>query len=155
MLTQLLTLTIFGSFIWFAILTFILIIAFFVSEKEELGYIATIAVIVYLLLNRFFGNVPILQFITWTNVLSYLGLGFVYTVIRTYFYGRYAKENGYSLNTLKSDLSGNVFRWWFLFPISFIYWMVSDFIAQAWDVIYDLLSNGFEKIFTAGFNSKK
>jgi hypothetical protein len=156
MIQSLLSLAIFGSFVWFAIITAVLLYLFFLSESEEQGFIAFAAVIAYGVINYFWGNVPLQHLLDTKLILSYLGLGLIFAIVRTYFFGRELKGMAEKLDSHYIDkLKGNVFRWWFLFPISLIFWLVSDLFGDLWDYVWDKISNGFEYILKAGFNSKK
>ncbi len=76
----------FGGFIWFLI-SFILLFLFLVyAEHEENGVIATSAFIVFIILNHFWGNFPLMKYLLRLDLLAaYLVLGFIYSLIRTYF----------------------------------------------------------------------
>lgn len=152
MIQDLLGLAMFGSFLWFSVVTIALIALFFYAEYEEQGFIAFGGVVAYLIINHYWGNVPILHYITWTNIALYLGIGFLYAIARTYVYGRKLEKFD---NHAVDDLKGNVFRWWFLFPISLISWAISDLVGDIWDFIYDKVGNGFQYVMKAGFNSRK
>lgn len=152
MVQSFLGLAIFGSFWAFLGISALLLYFMFVSENEEQGFIAFIAVVVYGVVNYFWGNVPLSHLLDWRIISSYLGLGFIFAIIRTYFFGRkLEKLDDYYIGKLK----GNVFRWWFLFPISLTVWVLSDLFGDFWNYIWDKISNGFEHVLRAGFNSKK
>lgn len=152
MFTFVLSFTIFGSFIWFCVLTLALLVFFFYAESEEEGFIATAAIACYLIVNHFWGNVPVFTYVSWSSVGIYLGAGFIFAIIRTYMFGR-------KLDKLEDsyirELKGNVFRWWFLWPVSLISWAVSDLAADVWNWVYAKVGNVFESILKAGFNSIK
>jgi hypothetical protein len=155
---DLLSLTIFGSFVWFCIFLAALIIAFFWSEGAEEGSIAFVAVVAFVLVNHFWGNIPLLRFVTWINVFAYLGVGFIYAVIRVYFYGRNTKSDdssSYYTTRAINELKGNVFRWWFIWPISLIYWAISDLLGDLWNWIYQRFEGLFEYFFKLGQKSNK
>lgn len=145
-----------GSFLGFAISTLALLVVFFWAEFEEQGYIAFFGVIGYLVINHYWGNVPVNNLLSVPLIASYLGAGLMYAIFRTYFYGRsIAKKNEKLDNKIIRDLKGNVFRWWFIWPISLICWLVSDFIVEAFEFMWDYIGCSFRKILTAGYNSKK
>jgi hypothetical protein len=142
----------FGSFTWFLISAIVLLACFFIAELSEQGFVGTVAVAVFLALNYYWGNVPTMKVFTWPNVGIYLLLGFIYAVIRTYFFGR---EQSSISNYVIDELKGNVFRWWLLFPISLVVWTLSDLLENVWNLVYDICSNGFEYVLNIGYNSKK
>jgi len=144
---------IFGSWVWAAIIVGVLLIALFVSEKEEDGIIAFVAMLGFVLLNYMFGNIPLLKLVTWSSVGVYFGLGLIFAMIRVYFYGRKMALNNNELKTYY--LKENVFRWWFIWPISLLTWVFSDLLGDFWAIIYDKVSHTFEHILKLGFNSVK
>lgn len=146
---NLLSLAIFGSFVWLCIFVAAVVVAFFWAENEEQGGIAFVAVVVFLIVNYFWGNVPVFNYVSWINGIVYFGIGLVYAVIRTYFYGKKSDER--DIHYLK----GNVFRWWFIWPISLINWAVSDLLGDLWNWAYDRFEGMFEYFFKLGNKSKK
>lgn len=145
----LLSLAIFGSFVWFCIFLAALLVAFFWAENVEQGGIAFVAIVAFATINYFWGNIPLFSYLNWTNALIYLAIGLIYAVIRTYFYGRNSTER--DIHYLK----GNVFRWWFLWPISLLNWIVSDLIKDLWDWVYERFHGMFEYFFKLGQKSVK
>jgi len=156
MFETLLGITIFGSFVWWAIITSLLLIFFISSEVNENGFIATGSLLVYFGVIYFWGNSDLSLLLTWStlyNVLLYLGIGIIYFFIRTIVLGNeakmevkeYAKNVGHNLKTdvnrdkkdiinyrkrIKkehiSELKGNVSRWIFLWVISLIVWIFTS-----------------------------
>lgn len=143
---ELLDLAIFGSFIWFAIFASILTILLFLAEHEKNGFIATLAVLVFLGINYFWGNIDVVYTFTLRNVLVYLFIGFIYSLLRAYLAGR-NKTLEERERYLNSELKGNVFRWWFLSPISLVYWIASDLVGEVYDFVYDKLKIFYSSIF--------
>lgn len=152
---DLLALSMFGTFVGFVAATLVLIFLFFYAEYQEQGFIALAAVIAYVVLNHYFGNIPIKSLFTATNIGVYLGAGLVYAVIKTYFYGRSLAAKEKDLKYAFDDLKGHVFRWWFIWPVSLISWLVTDFIIEGFELLWDNIGNSFRKILTAGYESKK
>lgn len=152
---DLLTLSMFGGFVGFVAATLVLLFLFFYAEHEKQGFIAFVAVVAYLIANHYWGNVPIKSLFSWFNVSVYLGTGLVYAVIKTYSYGRSVAADGGSLDRAVDELKGHVFRWWFIWPVSLISWLVSDFIVEGFELLWDNIGNSFRKILAAGYQSKK
>jgi len=152
---DLLSLTIFGSFLGFVLSTIALLVVFFWAEFEEQGLIAFFGVIAYLTINHYWGNVPVNNLLSIPLIASYLGAGLIYAIFRTYFYGRSIAKKDTSLEKAIRNLKGNVFRWWFIWPVSLISWLVSDFIVEAFEFTWDYIGSSFRKILAAGYNSKK
>jgi hypothetical protein len=147
MLESLQSFLLFGSFVWFWIITGILLICLFLSDIEEQGYAATTSLIIFLGLNYFWGNLDISQFFNFKLIGIYLLIGLIYSFIKTYFYARKKGEDG------REYIKENVFRWWGLWPISLINWILSDIIRDLYNLIYDKLSNLYNGIFNLGLKS--
>jgi len=90
--------------------------------------------------------------ITWQTVLSYLGVGFVFAIIRVYFHGRHIAEYGHSDN---ESIQNHIFRWWFIWPISLIYWIFSSLAEEVWGWVYDRFESTFKYFYNLGLKSKK
>ena len=174
--------TLFGSAIIFWIITAALVILFFTAERSEDGVIAFVSVLVFLILIYVVGSPNLwsgFKSINIFNILIYLGIGLIYSIIRTYFFGK--KEfkkfdesfnNSYPSNFDKSDidikliridrlyqakrmlmgeLKGHVFRWLFLFPVSLINWVISDLLTDLFDWFYSKMGKAFNYIAMLGF----
>jgi hypothetical protein len=152
---DLLTLSMFGGFVGFVAANLVLLFLFFYAEYKEQGFIAFVAVLGYLIANHYWGNVPIKSLFSWLNISVYLGTGLVYAAIKTYFYGRSVAAEDGNLNRAVDELKGHVFRWWFIWPVSLISWLVSDFIVEGFELLWDNIGSSFRKILTAGYESKK
>ena len=146
---QLLNFALFGSFAWALTFFIVLFIVFMISEGVEHGGIAFLGVVVFLVLNHYWGNIPVMELFKWQNILAYLGIGFVFANIRIYFYGRQLSQNEQREDVLKD----NVFRWWFIWPASLIYWAFSDLLGNAWDWIYSVSQSTFKFFLNLGINS--
>lgn len=148
-----LSLAIFGSFVWFCIILLIVLSFLFISESREDGTIAFTAFIVFAVINHFWGNIPLFSYFTWENILIYLGIGFIYAIIKSFFYGRNSKDDTY--NTKINKLKGNVFRWWTLWPISLTYWVFSDLFKDLYEWLYKHIGKLFEYFFKLGQGKTK
>lgn len=161
----------FGSVLWFYVATLIFIAFLFYTDVNEMGYQAAVGFMAFILLLQFQSTFVPVDYFSWSTLGLYLGIGFVHSLLRTYFYGRKKlKYNGYhkpetdkekeeniksQIKDRKSYLKGNVFRWWFMFPISFLNWVLSDLMKDAYDVIYKQLNKLYEAIFNMGLKSAK
>ena len=173
--TTLTTITLFGYFWVWLLATVFVIGGFFLAEYNENGYPNLFYIIAYVGLFYFWGIEDKSWFgeiFTWQYILSYVGIGLVYAGIRTVFNGREYKNkielldtNSYTADALErnrrnyerigiSNLKGNVIRWWLAWPISLIYWIISDAFRAIWDWVYGLIENVFIKLFKLGFNGK-
>lgn len=173
----LLTLTLFGSVVWFWIVVITFLVICFASDINENGFFAFGTLVILVVLFYFKGNVdPLLKFFSLANILSYLGLGLVFSALRTFFAGRTLGKrikdlpktrkdmNGqshifqnqeYEKKYFIDELKGNVFRWWFMWPVSLITWLVTDLIKDLWDFIYGKLKSFYAWIVELGVNSVK
>lgn len=158
-------LILFGSGISFGIAAAILFIAFILSDIYENGYSATISLLVFIGLNYFFGNLLWLSVFTWMNVGAYLFIGFLFSLVRTYFKGKEFNVedkdgagagniryyNSKRENKKDFELKDNVFRWWFLFPISALTWIFGHLFVDLWNFLYSKV----EKMYDWLFDGKK
>jgi hypothetical protein len=119
MLELLQSFTLFGSVIGFYIAVLFLIGLLFYSDIEEEGYGAFFSFLIFCGVTYFWSNFNILSYFSWGLVGSYLGIGLLYSFIKTYFYARKNGEKG------RKYIKENVFRWWFLWPVSLINWILS------------------------------
>ncbi len=172
MLETFLSIALFGSFLWWSITTAVLLIIFFTSEVKENGYVAFFFAAAYLTVFYFWGNKDLGVFLDWKYLLSYFGIGLVYAIIRTLILGNkkknkiqetinndsFIKTKQEAINYKKRkgekhrrELSGNISRWWFMWPISLIVWVLSDLFSDLWHWLYKNLRKIFESIFNLGF----
>lgn len=168
------TLTLFGSVVWFWIIISIFLLICFLSDIYENGFYAFGTLVIISILCTLWGEIdPFLSLFTIKNVLIYLGIGLVFSVIRTYFSGRKLgevmkvlpeeREKGEWKPETKSEakakniekLKGSVFRWWFMWIVSLIVWLVKDLIKDLWNYIYSKLKLFYNFILNLGINSIK
>jgi hypothetical protein len=158
MFEALLSLTIFGSVIWFFILTGALFLVFILSDYNENGFIATFALGAFIAINYWWGNIPLMDLITLKNVFIWFGFGLVYSIFRSVIHGAKLAEE-YSGGTitkkeLTRDLSEHVFRWVCLGPFSLLSWVSTSLIADMWMFIYSQVSGFYERLVLSGFKMK-
>jgi hypothetical protein len=146
---QLINFTIFGSGFAFALIVIAWFITLVYSEVDESGGFAVVSTILFLAFNYFWGNFNALKYLTFRDVGIYLLLGLTFALIRTYFKGKELKKLNNAQVKENYNLKGNVFRWWFLFPVSLITWVVSDLFSDLWDLLYKKIGTIFVKIFNA------
>lgn len=144
MIEYLTSLTLFGSFIGFAIITVVFMIILFITEAEKSLASAIFPTIVFGILIVFWSNIEFNLESFGKGLVLYLILGLVYAMIRTYFKGRQVLP----ISKSKSELKEDVFRWWLLFPISLILWITADLIKDLYNWVYAGIGNLFYSIFT-------
>lgn len=144
-MSDFLTFTLFGSNLLFAAAIAIIIIAIIFSQAKEQGWYALVAVASGLLINQFWGDFPIAEYISWPKIGLYIVVGFVYSVIRTWAKGK--KLSAEEKKTFK--LQDHVYRWWLMWPTSLLVWSLKDLIKSIYDLIYAKLSKMYEKIFNS------
>ena len=172
----LLSLTLFGSVIgfWLSVLAFLIIC--FISDAVEEGGWAFAGLIILGGMFYFWADIkPMLEFFTLISVSTYLFAGLVFSFIRTFLAARKLgkkikdlPENYDDARAKKVDtgdtkdyykerfidnLKGNVFRWWFMWPISLINWVLTDFIKEVWDFVYSRVSGFYKHIVELGIKS--
>lgn len=156
MIETVLALSLFGHFAWFAIIITAWIIGLFFAEKEEEGWLATIFTVIVLGTFQFEGTYQLASYFSWMVLGIYLGAGFVFSLVRTFLFARkeqtkflkreakIAKQkaenpNAWSSNYEKKSIVGHVFRWWFLWPVSFIAWIFTDLVKDLYDFVWRYL----------------
>jgi hypothetical protein len=143
-------------------------------DVNKNGFYATGTFIILIALYYWGGNFSaFLAIFSWKASIIYLSAGLIYSVIRTFFTGR---NLGKRMKTLPSedlltkkeswqntkekekekfinDLKGNVFRWWFLWPVSLITWTLTDLVAEAWDWCYNGMKKFYNGVLEVGIKS--
>lgn len=127
------SLALFGSIAWSIVVLVILLLFLIGSEVENSWSTALVPIVVVAGLFFLGGTPELLSVFTLKNLGMYLGIGFVYSLIRTYFKGRELLVDEKKVYELKSA----VFLWWFLFPISIVNWVCGKLIVDLYNVIYD------------------
>lgn len=145
-----LTFTIFNSFAWGIIILAVLLVCLLIAEGIEQGGLGLLSILTFMLINYWWGNIPLTKLITWGNVLFYIGAGFVFANIRIYFYGR---EKAKDKDKSYSEVEENIFRWWFMWPISLIYWTFSSLVIDLWNLIYKRFELIFKFFYNLGVNN--
>jgi hypothetical protein len=162
---QFITFTLFGGAVWFVLAVVGLLVALFASEYHENGFGATISIIIALVVNYVWGDFPIMEYVSWGKIGVYIGIGFVFSFLRTYFKGRElsSKYKKYlekfeskdsqkepktkpEFNKEKFDLKGHVFRWWFLFPVSMLSWFFGSLLKDLGNAVYAKIGKLYEKV---------
>jgi hypothetical protein len=138
--------TLFGSGIAFGIMLVSLFIVLISSDINESGALGFIAILIAAGLNYFWGTFPILSIISFRNLSIYFFLGFIFSLIRTYFKGKELKN---STNKQYFNLKEHVFRWWFLFPFSLINWVFGHLLKDLYNWIYSKTSSIYLSLFNA------
>lgn len=173
----LLALTLFGSVIWFWVVVAVFIIICFASDVNENGFFAFGTLVVLSVLFYFKANIdPLLDFFALPNILIYFGIGLGFSFFRTFFAARVlgheikdlvetkeeASKKGYSSDSKEyrkqefiNELKGNVFRWWFMWPISLLTWIATDIVKDVYDWVYSKMSGFYNWIVDLGVNSVK
>lgn len=137
--------TLFGSGIAFGIMLVALFIIFIFSDIEESGVFAFVSFLIAIGLNYFWGTFPILNVISFRNISIYLFLGFIFSLIRTYFKGKKLTVDQKKYFELKE----HVFRWWLMFPICLITWVFGYLLKDLYNFVYSKLSKVYQSIFNA------
>jgi len=160
------SLILFGSFVWAVIVIAILLVIFFIADLEENGFMATIALVVSGILFYVWGKesfMVITSLFTFKSIIIYFGFGLVHALVRIFFHGRkeMQKVNDAIVNKdsyhpkIDMNVKSDVFRWWFLWPISLIVWIVQDMIGNVYNYCYDKFATLFNKILMYGVKSVK
>jgi hypothetical protein len=161
----LLGITLFGSIFWGIAVLVLLIILFFYADLIKEGFAATFVFIVAGVLFYFWGKDTwklFVSLLTFMNISLYLGTGLIYAFVRIFFHGRNEmmavnkhrlQGNDYYEHSIDRDIKEDVFRWWFLWPISMINWFIKDLIRDIYNWCYDKLSRLFNFVLDLGIKS--
>jgi hypothetical protein len=162
-------LTLFGGIGWAIAAGVIFLISIFWSDYSENGFVITFSFVALLALFHFWGSAPlwdIFPLFSWKFLALYFSIGLGYSILKTFLYSKKkAKQASQSADkddvwrTIKHGLKGNVFRWWFAWPVSFIVWIFGDLLSDVFSAVWTRIRGGFEKIakagIDAGMNSKE
>lgn len=135
--------TLFGSGIAFGIALMVVFILLVIGDLNESGWFASLIMFIALVVNYFWGTFPTFEFITLKNVGMYLFLGFLFSIVRTYFKGKELDEDSKKYFNLKE----HVFRWWFLFPIALLNWVFGTILKDLYNLLYGKLELLYVKLF--------
>lgn len=168
--------TLFGSVILFWLVTIALVISFFVSDYLENGYVATTTISIFIFAIWMWSDFDIFTYTSWIGLFKYIGIylliGLIYAIIKSRLFGnklgsemsdtnynKYYKgnDNGtiWTEKGLRSALKGNVARWWLMWPVSLINWVLTDLLVDAFNLIYSKISGIFITLLNQGIESKK
>jgi hypothetical protein len=165
---------------WAVLIAFVVIC--FVADIAKNGFWATFALVLLGVTYYFFGanhGYAILSHITAAPIVGYLLIGLVYAVIRTYVegaklgkriindptYEQYIAKRGtkdsiseyatreHKIKVFKQELKDNISRWWLLWCISAITWLIGDLIKDVWDVVYRWMKNFFDYVLELGIRT--
>ena len=162
---QFIAFTLWGSGLWFAAVVVAFLVAVFASEVNENGFYAAASLIMVLGVNHFWGNFPIMEYISVYKICIYLGIGFAFSFVRTYFKGRHLKglyqeyldrfestnsspepQSRLEFSRDRFDLKGHVFRWWLMFPVSMTTWFFGSLLRDIGNAVYAKLGGLYEKV---------
>lgn len=145
MIDNLIPFTLFGSGIAFGFMLVAMFIVFIITDATENGTAAFFSLLLFIGFNYFWGTFPLLNVITFRHVGIYLTLGFLFSLIRTYFKGKRLsgrdKEN--------FNLKDHVFRWWLMWPISLINWGFGEVLKDFYNFLYSKLEKFYQSIFNS------
>lgn len=119
----------------------------------------------------------------WEAPAAYLLAGLVFATVRTFVHGMVCKKEfleSYSgpyerdgelsqaerekhrqessddaRNSMVDELKGNVSRWWFIWPVSLVYWVLTDLMKDMWDWLYLRIGRIYRRVAESGFDSVK
>jgi hypothetical protein len=168
------TLTLFGSalFFWLSVLIFV-VICFIADIVEEGGWAFAGMIVLGILFYLRSDIKPILGIFTLINIFFYILLGFLFTAFRVFFTGRklwreikdlpvvdkdsgkYYNSQGYRKDQFVSELSGNVSRWWLMWPVSLLNLLFVDVIKEVWLFTYPRMQRFYTYVLELGMNSAK
>lgn len=134
-----------GGTVWFVTFLIIVAICCFVALLEEQLIWASVPIMIFSLTNLFWGSPKFWEYVNFTTVSQYLVIGFIYSLIRTFFKGKELEE--YQKKSF--DLKGNAFLWWMLWVFDLIRWVLGKLIWNIYDWFYKWFHKMYEAIFYA------
>jgi hypothetical protein len=168
------SLTLFGSALLFWISVLVFVVICFIADIIEEGGWAFAGMIVLGILFYIRADIkPLLEMFTLANIFFYLLLGFLFTALRVFFTGRkfwrkikdlpvmdvkesgYYKSQGYHKEVFIDELSGNVARWWLMWPVSLLNLVFVDVVKEIWFFVYPRMKRFYVFILELGINSAK
>lgn len=80
----------FGASVWFWIIFGLFVIALLCAERYESGTTATVSLVIFIALLKFWGNLSELlhRYVSWQMIVGYVIVGFLYCIFRFYLLGR-------------------------------------------------------------------
>jgi hypothetical protein len=165
-MAALMGLTLFGSIFWGIFALVFLIVMLFVADAIENGFLATLFGVIVGLLFFFHGQTTWHSFVsmlTTINLLIYFSIGLVYALVRIFFHGRnemlkfnsYRERGDHYDYNINRDIKENIFRWWFIWPISLIVWIVKDLVKDVFNIVYQRMNKIFDAVLELGIKSVK
>lgn len=165
---------------WAVLISFVVICL--IADLAKNGFWATFALVLLGVVYYFFGvnnGHDLLAHITVAPIIGYLLIGLAYATIRTFIEGaklgkrilksptneEYLAKKGtndyvhesdtreYKIKWFKKDLKGNIARWWLLWWISAITWVIGDLLKDLWDVVYNSMKNFFNYVLELGIRT--
>jgi hypothetical protein len=165
---------------WAVLISFVVICL--IADLAKNGFWATFALVLLGAVYYFFGanhGYDILAHITAAPIIGYLLIGLAYATIRTFIegaklgkrilksptYEEYLAKKGtkdyinesdtreYKIKRFKQELKGNISRWWLLWWISAITWLIGYLLKDLWDVVYNWMKNFFNYILEMGIRT--
>jgi hypothetical protein len=144
----------------------VLLIILFVSEVSENGFLATVFSLIIGVCFFFYGKDTWNSFVsilTVKTIVMYIIAGLVFAIFRVFMHGRnemrkavHFKATGnigkYDIN---KEIKESVFRWWFLWPVSLIVWVIKDFINEIYDLVYVAFDRFFNSVMNLGIKTVK
>lgn len=135
----------------------------FLAEGVKEGVIGFVAVVGFWAISSIRHETGYFPQPTNLQIAMYVLIGLIYAIIRLYFAGTKNKVYLYSNDSIKDKetqnkeailnyAKENFFRWWTLWPISFIYWFFTEFLVKAKEVFFKFAGNLLVKIYKAGAN---
>jgi hypothetical protein len=127
------------------------------------GYFALSILVAFLIGDHFFGGTAHNYVdLSYKGVGIYIGIGFLYAIIRVFFLGAKTKINdipaylkpenidAWVKEKKNSIIQHNVWRWWINWPFSLIGWILGDVFKWFRTILWKLLKSLFMAVFNLG-----
>lgn len=163
---------IFASFIesfslFFIIEIAVLLFLLFLSEGVEQGFIAFVSLIGFYCICLVRHETDYLPEISIVHIALYVLIGLMYALVRLYLSGVSGKIHYWTISNDDSDerkqktieenkkeilsfIKDNFFRWWGIWPISFLYYFFTDILVELKDVFLKFTGSILIKVYETG-----
>jgi hypothetical protein len=155
-----------GFSLFFLIEVAVLIFLLFLSEEVEHGAVAFVSLLLFYGICLVRHETHYISEPSLLNIIIYILIGLFYALIRLYFSGVSKKTHhwdysGENKETREKSLAqnkenilhfvkNNFFRWWGIWPVSFLYYIFTDILKQFKEVFLKFTGNMLIKIYEAG-----
>lgn len=154
MIEQLADLTLFDNHIIFWCVSIVVALFMMLTESfndleqdkgsnNAMSFVFSLYIVANYIAGNLFASIPIISMNMLYMVTCYILIGFIYSLVRTYFYGRSISSE----HKRGMDIRHNIFCWWVFFPTSMMMWLILNMIGDVFDYIISRFRGLYEWVF--------